>query len=278
MNRPRPLLPLVACSAAALVAGCRTDDDFAPPTPPDMSALVSAYAAPTGHLDAEAALEVVQGLAARAGDLKKALLLTTSIVSAVKGVEPDSMATTEGGLVTTRTQALNAIFEFWQEVQWACYGPDGAEAPIDPQWGRISLNTLGGQAGLYPVAWGGFERCVMPFEGERPQVINGDLKAHIPWGEAEGQPFVLDFDGSWLDDAGDEVSARIDFAVIGESLALLQTTSSGSFRVDVAIESIQDILAGGGLTLKDADSEWRCTVSPGLDGGACSVGERTVQW
>ena len=278
MTRPRSLVPFVACTAAALVAGCRTDDDFAPPTPPDMSALVAAYTAPTGRLDGDAALEVAQGLAARAGDLRKALLLSTSIISAVESVSPEATETAEGGLVTARTQGLSGTFEFWQQVRWACYGPNGAGAPVDPQWGHIALNTLGGEAGFHPVAWGGFERCAMPYEGGVTQVLNGALQAHIPWGEAEGQPFVLDFDGTWLDDAGDEVSARIDFAIIGQTLALLQTTSSGSFRVDVAVESVRDILAGGGLTLKDADGEWRCTVSPDLDGGECSVGDRTVQW
>ena len=65
MNRPRPLLLLVVCPAALLVAGCRPDNDFAPPTPPDMSALFSAYAAPPGDLEPGAPSRAGRVLAAR---------------------------------------------------------------------------------------------------------------------------------------------------------------------------------------------------------------------
>jgi hypothetical protein len=281
MYRPRPLLPLVACSAAALVAGCRTDDDFAPPTPPDMGALVEAYTRPTGRLNPTTAVEAAQGIAARADDLKKSLVLAKSVFEAVNdigGAGPSGTTTASEGLVSSRAQALTGSVELWQEVRWACYGPEGPDAAVDPQWGRIVLNTLADKAGLDPVAWGGFERCVMPSSAGFAQVIDGALNVHIPWGAATGAPFIFDFDGSWLDDTGQAVEARIAFGVLDRAVALLQETSTGSLRVEVTFEAIEDLLAGGGLRLTDADGAWTCSVGPGLEGGACTLDGRRVSW
>ena len=71
------------------------------------------------------------------------------------------------------------------------------------------------------------------------------------------------------------VGPKERFEILQQLLLLL---GLDLYRLVFPFEAIEDLLAGGGLRLTDADGAWTCSVGPGLEGGACTLEGRRVSW
>jgi hypothetical protein len=281
----REVLRVFACGLLGLLAaGCRTDDDVELPKAPSMSTLIRAYEQPTGALDSESGVLLTESLIAKARDLKAAALLIESVVNAVDGVDgkddTDASALTadpDARLYSEVEQGLTGSLDLWTKVTWICFGWEGPTAPVDTKWGKVVLNALGNTKGLSDVIWGNLSRCKLLQDDGGQQELSGALKFRFPQ-DVENPELLFDFEGTWLDPDGKPVRLDLDFALLGETLSVLQTTDAGTFRVQVPLQSARDLLVGGGLQVTDAEGTWSCTATPDLRGGRCSAGGDEVAW
>ena len=275
----------VACGLLGLLAsGCRTDDDVQVPKAPSMSALVRAYEQPTGALDTESGVLLTESLIAKARDLRAAALLIQSVRNAVDGVDGkddtnESALTSDpdARLYSEVEQGLEGSLDLWTKVTWICFGWEGPTAPVDAKWGKVVLNALGNTTGLSDVIWGNLSRCKLLQDDGGQQELTGDLKFRFPQ-DVENPELLFDFEGTWLDPDGKPIRLDLDFALLGDTLSVLQTTDAGTFRVDLEKESARDLLVGGGIQVTDAEGTWSCSVTPDLRGGRCDAGGNEVSW
>lgn len=274
------------------LAGCRHEDDFNPPTPPDMSALLSAYEQPTGALTAGSAVQLAQGLVSKAKDLRAAAVLVGSLSNALASLdtakdkeasgltaEDESPVSEAGGDGrATVSQALSGSIDLWMRASWICTGWDGADAPVDDKWGRIVLNAIGSAKALGDVFWGRFDDCQLLQTDGLQQKIDGTVDVRVPTTGADTTDLLVRFAGTWLGADGKLADLDVDFRLFEGTLSTLQDTEKGSFVVEMPFAQLESLLQGGGLAVRDAGGAWSCTFGTNLEGGACQRGDDSVSW
>ncbi len=246
------------------------------PEPPDMSALVAAYANPTADLDQAAADELAADLRARL-DLSDAL---DQLESFVDDVLIPSLEQDQGGSARRRdpTSSVTLEGDGFARIEHVCAGW-GAEPVVDEeQNGHLALTTTFTDAGFDPVIWGEAAECrtliadhQVMFDGGVNLWIGENL-AIDGFGTA---PILfqliaaLEVDGdSWVDD---------DFDIqICPSSATACEPGSLEIKIDVAGGNLVFYLAPGRTEggFRAANGDWACTFE-GSD-AVCTNGDQSV--
>jgi len=260
------LLPSLACS-----------DLPDRPEPPDMSALVAAYASPTADLDQPTADELAADLRARL-DLSDALDHLESFVDdvLVPSLEPD-----EGGGTARRRDTTSSVTlegDGFARIEHVCAGW-GAEPVVDEETnGHLALTTTFTEAGFDPVIWGEAVEC-KTLIADHEVLFDGGVNLWIGENLAVDRfgdsPILfqliaaLEVDGdSWVD---------TDFDIeICPSSATTCEPGSIEIKIDVAGGDLVFYLAPGRTAggFRAANGDWACTFD-GSD-AVCTNGGESV--
>jgi hypothetical protein len=268
-------LPLLATALMAL--GCNKTIDEPVPTPPDMSALVSAYDDPQGRLTAdtlpdmiESALEMLESVV-NTGSLS----ILFDAIGGLAGFGETSGALMIDGPYAERGQLL-AIGGVeidgagFLRIRRICEGWDDSTTPNEGRDGVIEFTSTFNDAGLDPVVWGAMTGCRYRF-GESELELTGGLNIHLgsifedltdpEIGAAE--PILIEFDLSFL------------FEMIGAPLGALPTdlrlSIDGSVELRLSTPGGGDIIFitdGSFVGFRAANGLWTCD----FDLGACNDG------
>jgi len=169
------------------------------PTPPEMGALLQAYATPTAPLDAGTIqqllgpleerfqlLERLDGLdqvftrviePALAGEpSKRSGALTSSPAAA--GASGSGVTAPPSARLAVRQQALDLEGEGFLRVRYICDGWEGPGVIDEAKNGRIELTINFTDQGVDPVVWGRFARCRYPAREHR-LLLDAALQLHV---------------------------------------------------------------------------------------------------
>lgn len=161
----RGALGLLSVAIVVAVAGCGEDLSEEIPTPPDMSALVGAYAAPGGTLTPEASDNLAETLSTRVAAFEGVggLDFLAGIIGGLGGAEGDALTYDPGPDTEVRRQpaevgGTSLEGDGFFKIHHICHGWDGAPWP-DEADGRADLIAVFTDAGISPVVWGAFSQC-----------------------------------------------------------------------------------------------------------------------
>ncbi len=160
--------------------GCGGADVAEKPTPPDMSALIDAYRAPTGDLDAASLNDVVALITETVAAIDSADALVSLLDEILDGAleETGSGIAPVGKSIGMRQQAVSLEGDGFVEIRYICSG-FGANAPIDEdENGSIRLTATFTEAGVDPVVWGNLAGC-KETTGDGDLVIDGEANLHL---------------------------------------------------------------------------------------------------
>ncbi len=192
--------------ACALVA-CAADEDTKP-TPPDLDALVAAYAMPTRAFDEAAAIEVEAIVESKV----KALLHLDDLASELESVL-NALAEDEAMQFAPQRHAIVLEGEGFARIERICRGHGDPAPAIDKAAnGHLDLTVNYSEKGLDAVIFGGAVRCLEQVASTR-LAINGAIRFHIgenlKLAQVSGSPvlfqladFALDVDGTRIVDGG----------------------------------------------------------------------------
>lgn len=245
------------------IVGCAAEER-SKPEPPDMSALIAAYATPTATFDGQGATEVQQLVESKVRTLLDFDVIVDRLQQTIAALGEDAGAAFAPG----RPLALEG--EGVATVQRICSGFGDPVPPVDKDAnGFLSLTAGYSDNGLDPVVFGGATACQEQVSGVQMQVA-GDV--HLYVGEGTGVTdlasttflfelanFAFEVDGTT------EISGGFDFEVCrGETTAcvpghvgVLLTLASGTTLV-VFVDL--NTKTGG---FRAADGVWTCDFGNG---------------
>jgi hypothetical protein len=259
MRGPLP----ITCAPLALLAliGCTQDAIVEQPTPPDMSALLGSYRAPSATFDRDVAQQALDLALEQFG-----LVADSAVFDTLLGTVNDGLAAEEGeeqaqGLAVQR-QGLALEGEGFLRIKRVCpgWGDEGVNEARD---GKLDLTMNFSDAGIAPVIWGGAQGCRYG-AAEQQALLDGDLQIHL--GEDVGLdqigtlPILVrvgrlqlpgkDIDFSGLDfrvlpaEALIEVKVNMDnghlLVAFGAETGLVVRASNGNFTCDLEARACVD--------------------------------------
>ncbi|MBI5535918.1 MAG: hypothetical protein HY898_24575 [Deltaproteobacteria bacterium] len=167
-------LPLVALAA---LSACNEKMPEEKPTPPDMSALVGAYAQPSINLDQSNIAAIAQSESTIGAMVDKARALEPLIRSALEqsAKEATKPQSSDDSDPSMQTQALTG--EGFMLVHRICPGwVEGA--PADEANGAMDFTVGFTEKGIDPVVWGSLTACKVGIQGTGSELA-GDLRIHL---------------------------------------------------------------------------------------------------
>src|SRR5688572_12206963 len=166
-NRAWPTLTLVVWTVATTACNRSIDN----PTAPDQTALEALYVHPTGALT-NATLDETAAEYGRRVDV----INDTGDLGVVGGVL-DQVSGENSGVIDnsdTIDQSARPKRLLTVKVRYVCRGPIGAQESVDAErYGTMSMQLKASEHGIYPVAWGTFDRC-SDHSDRASFVIDGD--------------------------------------------------------------------------------------------------------
>ncbi|MBI4701326.1 MAG: hypothetical protein HY744_09235 [Deltaproteobacteria bacterium] len=270
-NLHRSLL-LVPCAAAA--AACQQPVEK--PTPPDMSALVAAYANPSGTFDQAAVQEMVDTVTKTLNSFAE--LGIDGRLGELLGTLGDSVSGPESqpqGEVKSEDGALVIEGEAYLEITRICSGW-GPEPKPDPANGTLTLNVNLTDIRLDPVLWAGAAGCryrqedvtVLLDRGSRRDV--GDVRAYV--GEQATldnlgkQPIIVEVDVTatlQADAGGAAATVAFDVRLVPDpqTIEVRVPTSRGDLIAGSSSQGIVQVRASNGTFA--CDGSGRCKNDKG---------------
>lgn len=174
-----PMIEMSLLASVLVLAACVGCAEEQPrPTPPDLSALTAAYAAPTGEVTRESTIELLDQAAtdlALVSDAQAFIGLIQLMFTDLAGVAEgeDGLAVQRSGLTVAGVEA--------DAGGWIVYHRTCPSANGKGVRGSIEATALIGLDGFEPVIWGALADCRVDGSG-----MDGDLALHIDW--ADGAP------------------------------------------------------------------------------------------
>jgi hypothetical protein len=225
--------------------GCAPDPEPRP-TPPNMTALLAQYAAPSGTVTRESAQALLEDAATELALIQDAdvlidlMALVFSDLGGALDEDSGELAVDEEGLAvrhqTLKVGGINVDAGAWIVYHRLCPTANGTGTR-----GKMQLTALIEDTGFEPVIWGKLLDCRA--EGS---ALDGDLALHI----------------DWVDGAPQSVLANIDGII---KLGDAQQTGNFSVRWDADAVLTQYTLAGRTFLL-GIDSETSALVLEGENG------------
>jgi hypothetical protein len=173
---------LIALAAVGAVWGCGTKMPQQKPTPPDMSALVSAYAHPTLSLDAQNIASIADARGVVGAIVDKARSLVPSIEAAVheSADQTASPQSSNTGPPTLHPEAFTG--EGFVQVHRICPGWDPNGGPNEEANGAIDLTLGFTEKGIDPVVWGTVRACKIGIQRASTTLqatFDGKIQLHL---------------------------------------------------------------------------------------------------
>jgi hypothetical protein len=261
---------------ASLVPALACSDLPDRPEPPDMSALVAAYANPSADLDQATADELAADLRARL-DLSDAL---DHLESWVDDVLAPALEQDGGGTARRRdtTSSVRLEGDGFARIEHVC-GGWGAEPVVDEDAnGHLALTTTFTEAGFDPVIWGEAVECRTVI-ADHEVLLDGGVNLWI------GENLAIDHFGdtpilfqllATLEVDG-ESWADTDFDIqICPSSATSCEPGAIEIKLDVSAGDLVFYLAPGRTRggFRAANGDWACTID-GSD-AVCTNGDQSV--
>jgi len=254
-------------------AGCLSDLPDRP-KPPDMAALVDAYANPTADLDQAAADQLAASLRARL-DLAGAL---DNLEGLIDEVLAPSLEEDGGGAARRRdgTSSVTLEGDGFARIQHICRGWEAEPVIDEDESGRLSLTATFSDAGLDPVIWGELDECEeliadhqVFFDGEINLWIGENLTASH-FGDS---PILFQLVAEMEVDGENWVDADFDIEVCPNGAADC-TPGSLEIKIDLGEENLVFYLAPGRTEggFRAANGDWPCSFE-GSDAVCTSGGE-----
>jgi hypothetical protein len=189
------------------------------PEAPDMSALVSAYAAPTADFDEQAASDVAALLESRVASLVDIDELGAWMEDTLASLGDDAMAAPRlaaapGASIGMRRQAVTLSGDGFARIERICSG-FGAMAPIDRDAnGTFDLTAGFSDSGLDPVVWGRAVDCHQEADGAE-MLADGAVSLYVGTnlqvGELDATPILFQLTVFSLIVDGEEILAAEGF-------------------------------------------------------------------
>lgn len=252
--------------AALAALGCA--EEVAPPTPPDLSALVRQYEQPSGTVTAETARQLVEQAATTLGLISNPdalFTLASDLFDAFADRKPVSRtAAVEAGLAQ-QAQAVTVGGVAVDAGAWMIYRRACPRANGNGALGALEMTALTDlDAGFRPVIWGRAVDC---------RFIEADAEAGAAGSRIDGA-IALHID--WTDDGVGRVILRVDGALTLAGTLLEGIISLSWQTVEAGTEILTHFtLADGGgflvgslndrLVIEGANGRFLCDAS-GCDG------------
>jgi hypothetical protein len=246
----------------AALAGCR--ERSAPPEPPDMADLVTAYEAQDGRLTGDTAPALVAGVAASLREAEALRDLAVEVIAALSAADGEQAR--EDGLAVRR-RALSAEGDAWARVTHRCGDLDGDD-------GEIVLRYVFADDGPGEVVWGEADDCLLG-AAEAAHRLDGDVRVHLP--DLRVPRLVVAFDGEWARGAAEAAPLAVDVQLDFEAQRLFvrrRLEDGARFLVGLSLAEGD----GSPLLVRDRDGLWTCRVETGFGGGRCERDGAEVRW
>ncbi len=263
------------CSACLLAAcGEQEPKDIDKPTPPDMSALMAIYEAPTGTFDQDSALvaaDAAHDIAQQIAELGIDQALQGTVLEAVDA-KLNGETTTQGSIGTHRDYQTDG--EGYLLVTRICNGW-GAEPMPDPMNGDLRLTVGFTEQGVDAVVWGKATSCQYA-QGSHRILLHGldgaaagelrlSFGSPVAFDQVAARPMLLDLDiAAELD--GTETLADFDFRIdpLTGTLELRVAVADG----DIIVSASTSLLTG----VRAKNGNFGCNEST----RTCMAGPQTV--
>ena len=279
--------PHVVVAGSLLVAACGEKLPVDKPPAPDMSAVVNDYREPTAALAEVTVTDVVDGLTDRFGFLKQIGACTDdgecgspSVLGETlggEGTESDVQQLSPG--VEQRRDAIRiggieVEGEGFVRLKRVCDGWSGTGEVDAAKTGLLTLTAGFTDAGLDPVIWGSFARCLM-LSGEVEQFLDGQLNlfigANLQFEQLTRSAMLLQFANFRF---GQDVADLVGFD--------FRVSPDGGFELMVPLPAGLHVLfyiREGAFGFRATDGDWGCDLSlANLGTGLCTKGGEQVAW
>lgn len=254
------LLLLLACEAKNVDT----------PTPPDMSALLARYEAPSAPMDLDTVSEIVvrqQEVLGLFQDLGGMQPLLESLFAMGGGASASTdTESVEAGLAPLDVEAVHGALQAGGQVvegdgylflTRVCEGWDGATVPDEATNGSIRLTAVFDDEGFDPVVWGVAEGCRIP-NGEHRLLFDGKVRIHsgtLFSGDTAALEILLSFEGR----------ADYDDKTYETDMSFRSLVSRERLEIDLEVEggNVLFFTAGDAQGFEAANGSWDCDFALG---------------
>ena len=258
-----------------ILAGCAAEEQRTKPTPPDMSALVAAYAAPSRTFDEQAAVEIQQRVEQEVRELGDASGIIDAIEAAIAALGEEPQARLAPGRAPIVLEG-----EGFAKVTRVCSGHGAPPPPVDKDAnGFVELTVGYTQQGLDPVVFGNAVGCkeqlagsALDLAGEVHLFIGNNLQVD----QLPDTPIMFELAGFSLAADGTPVLSEtgFDFQVCRGAAT---TCVPGSFELLIGLPGDASLVFFIDLATKSggfraANGKWECDFVA----GTCSDGVTTI--
>lgn len=248
---------LVALAPLAAACGAQPVDK---PKPPDMTALVAAYDAPSGVFD-EAAVDALTAELLERAPIVERLGLDVSVagvvdqaVDASDDPEKESASVPGGGSEVGADESGSLLQgEGFLLITRTC---DGWTSPpvAAKENGSMMLHAGFTEAGLDPVVWGTLTECKYLFDdtqvtvGGRGNDDDGDVRLHLAEKDILSNPLLFDLDAEVTLGTDPPRDVDFDFRILpGKGFELRLPATNGPVVVQVVDGTLGSIRAKNGV-------------------------------
>ena len=233
--------------ALVSVAGC--DRSIENPRPPDTEPLQATYDLPPGHLSSASIAETAKDFARRLQLMAETddLGLVTDVLT--KAEESGLIADPSQLDPSERPKRLLTV-----HVTHVCRGDDPSNTEVDPErFGTMTMELKASEHGLFPVAWGTFDRCVEPGAGA-PVTLDGDYFAAIRSASLPGEVDILYAFSGVLTSKAVSYTGDLDFRLLADGATEVRVHGADG-DVIVGIDGAVHEIA------RDVVGQWTCELS-----------------
>ncbi|GEM_PF-1819575 len=229
----KTLLPFLLVSLTACM-NANMDADV--PKPPDMTALLQSYQAPTAPFK-DSSLEDITALASQAAELFNAADGLAPIFNTIDSSSQESQqqalhpspnsesATLEQKELAVEVAGQDVEGNGYAEIVRICPGWTASAPPDQEQNGSVKLTLVFSDTGIEPVIWGTAKNCRYLAQG-RQLLIDGEVKIHTgevldsfwspegPTTPTTTQAILASFDGTITLDGEPLLKGAFDFRLL----------------------------------------------------------------